>query len=214
MARFRLSGRNWENRAWTLAPCLVTLAKQIELLHPQPHITDGTVASKAHDKANPSSDHRPHPFKGPGIVRGLDAGETVEDDAWKMAEAVRLSKDPRVKYVLHERRMFSSYPVAGYPAFTWRPYSGPPHDTHVHFSTEPEYDQDTRAWKITGGADMGSWMKPGDPVEDVADMKAVHAWQGNDVLTNKDIDYVESDPKEIDWRAKYHVTKLLNVLMK
>lgn len=66
------------------------------------------------------------------------------------------------------------------------------------------------------------WTKPGDDVENVTDMKAVHAWQGNEVLTNADIDYVVGDPnnpadkvaREADWRWKYAVTKAVNVMMK
>ena len=61
---------------------------------------------------------------------------------------------------------------------------------------------------------MGNWAKPGDRVEDVEDMKSVHAWQGNEVLTNADIDYVVEATKEVDWRWKYAVTKAVNVMMK
>ena len=63
-----------------------------------------------------------------------------------------------------------------------------------------------------------NWKKPGDPVEDVVDIKAVHAWQGNEVLSNADIDYevgAKGSPEnEVDWRWKFSVTKLLNVIMK
>ena len=151
--RFRTSGKNWEARRWTLAPCLVELAEQIDALHPTSHPTDGTVAGKAHDKANPSSDHRPFPWsaKTGAVVRALDAGETVENDAFAIAEAIRLSRDPRIKYVLHEGRMYSSYPSGIYKPYTWRPYSGPPHITHVHFSTLAAFDNDTRPWTIKQG---------------------------------------------------------------
>lgn len=218
--RFRRSGTNWEGRRWTLVPCLVKLAEQIEALHPEKSPADGTVASKTHDANSPNSDHRPFPYKGPGEVRALDAGEVTEDDAFKIAEAIRMSRDPRVKYVLHESRMFSSYPMGPYQSFTWRPYYGPAHEQHMHISTEDEADNDVRPWAIQlGGTPVptptdGNWAKPGDPVIGVKDMKAVHAWQGSDVLTVKDIDYVAQDAAEVDWRAKFHVTKLLNVIMK
>lgn len=215
--RFRTSGTNWEGRPWSLAPSLVVLGNQISKLHPQGHGADGTVASRNHDKNNPSSDHRPKPITGRGIVRGLDAGENVEDDAFKMAESIRLSRDRRIKYVLHEGRIFSSY---GSEPYKWRKFSGAPHTSHVHFSTLPEYDGDTRLWVITQGGppDMGNWAKPGDEVEDVEDMKAVHKWQGNDVFTDKDIDYEVGEKgslvNEEDWRMKFSVTKVVNVMMK
>jgi hypothetical protein len=148
--RFRTGGQNWEGRQWTLVPGLVVLGQQISTLHPQAHATDGTVASKAHDAANPTSDHRPHPYSGPGRVRALDFGENTENDAFDVLESIRLSRDPRVKYVIHERRLFSSYPSGGIDPYTWRPYSGPaPHDNHGHISTLPEFDTDTRQWSIT-----------------------------------------------------------------
>lgn len=212
--RFRLLGKNWEGRTWTLAPSLVVLAQQIDALHPQGHPTDGTVAGKAHDAANPSSDHRPHPFKGPGVVRALDAGETTEDDAFKMAEAVRLSKDPRVKYVLHERRMFSSYPTAAHAAFTWRPYTGPPHDSHVHFSTLSEFDDNVGLWSIIqGGTDM-PWTNPGDDVENLADARAVNAYQGWGFWSQADFDYDENDPAQLDERHKVISARLIDWMMR
>ena len=64
------------------------------------------------------------------------------------------------------------------------------------------------------GGEMGNWKKPPDPVEDVEDMKAVHRWQGNEVLTDADIDYVVAATAEVDWRWKYAVTKVVNVMMK
>lgn len=151
--RFRTAGFNWEGRGWTLVPSLVVLGEQISAVHPKPHPADGTVASRAHDAANPTSDHRPYPYSGAGKVRALDFGETVEDDVYNIVESIRLSRDPRVRYVIHERRLFSSYPSGPYPPFTWRPYSGPaPHDDHGHISTLAEGDTDTRLWRI--GDDM------------------------------------------------------------
>lgn len=63
------------------------------------------------------------------------------------------------------------------------------------------------------GVDM-AWAKPGDKVETLNDVKAVHGWQGNDVMSNADIEYVEQDPALIDNRWKVIVARLLNVIMK
>ena len=214
--RFRTSGKNWESRQWVLAPCLVELAEQVDALHPTPHPTDGTVAGKAHDKANPSSDHRPFPWsaKTGAVVRALDAGETVENDAFAIAEAIRLSRDPRIKYVLHESRMYSSYPSGIYKPYTWRPYSGPPHDSHVHFSTLAAFDNDTRPWTIKqGGGDM-PWTKPGDEVENVADARAVNAYQGWGFWKQADFDYDENDPAQLDERFKVISARLIDWMMR
>lgn len=147
--RFRTSGLNREGRRWILVPSLVVLGEQISSLHPKGHGADGTVASKAHDAANPSSDHRPHPYSGAGRVRALDFGENKENDVFDVLESIRLSRDPRVMYVIHERRMFSSYVAGGVPPYTWRPYTGPaPHDNHGHVSTRSQSDNDTRPWQI------------------------------------------------------------------
>lgn len=153
--RFRRSGKNWEGRAWILVPSLGRLADEIEAKFPERHGADGTVASKGHDATNPSSDHRPHPTTGPGKVRALDAGENTENDAFLIAERIRTRRDPRIKYVIHERRLFSSYPKSPYPSYTWRPYSGAGHLSHVHVSTLSQYDNDTRPWGIADGVPPG-----------------------------------------------------------
>jgi hypothetical protein len=215
--RFRTSGRNWEGRQWQLADCLNTLGLQISQLHPKGHPADGTVASQGHDKQNPSSDHRPRPTSGPGMVRALDAGENVEDDAFWIAEAIRLSKDKRVKYVLHEKRIFSSY---GSQPFAWRSFDGAPHLTHFHISTLPEYDNDTSPWVITtGGAgvpDMANWywnQENPQPVDDVDDARAVNEYQGWSYWRQSDFDYDANDPKELDERNKVITARLIQELM-
>jgi hypothetical protein len=107
--------------------------------------TDGTVASKGHDQASPLSDHRPD-YR--GNVRAIDFGGPAEY-VDSTIEAIRLSKDLRVKYVIHDRRMFSSYPTPGYPPFTWRPYSGAsPHATHAHLSVLTATGEQTQPWSI------------------------------------------------------------------
>jgi N-acetylmuramoyl-L-alanine amidase len=63
------------------------------------------------------------------------------------------------------------------------------------------------------GVDM-AWEKPGDAVNTLADVKAVHAWQGNEVMKPADIDYVEVNPALIDNRWKVIVARLLGVIMK
>jgi hypothetical protein len=68
----------------------------------------------------------------------------------EIAEALRESEDSRVKYVIYNHRMFSSYPTSTVPAWTWRPYSGiNAHLSHMHVSIQCDASKDsTRQWPI------------------------------------------------------------------
>ena len=72
-------------------------------------------------------------------------------DMGKLTEKLREEKDSRIKYVIYNRRMYSSYPHDGVAPWTWRPYyKENPHIKHAHFSVEGEavaYD-DESVWKI------------------------------------------------------------------
>lgn len=155
--RFRRSGVNWEGRKWTLSGALDTLADQIEAEWPDSEGADGTVASKNHDATSPGSDHRPRPLTGAGIVRAIDIGGQEEVD--DLVEAIRLSRDIRVRYVIRYGRIFSSYLQGSRPAWQWGEYSGSnPHKTHAHVSVLPGADRDTRLWEI-GDTDMALLTK-------------------------------------------------------
>ena len=157
--RFRLSGTGWK-----VAPSLARLLIQVDEEWPARHAADGTLGNAAH--SNRISDHNPDLL---GIVRAGDVGEVTEDDAFALAEAVRLSRDVRVKYVIHERRMYSYYEKNGVPPFTWREYTGSNgHWSHVHFSTRDIYDNDTRPWSI-GGDNMGFSAEEVEVLKDLVD---------------------------------------------
>jgi hypothetical protein len=156
MARFRRSGTNWEGRAWKTSPALNSLMDEIEEAYPERHSGDGTVASKNHDAISPVSDPRPYPYTGPGVVNAVDAGETVENDGWALAEAIRSSRDPRVRYVQHEGSIFSSYSTATRRAWEWGPVGGNPHVDHVHVSVLRDKQNDGRLWNLGLGDDMAS----------------------------------------------------------
>ncbi len=153
--RFRLTGKNWEGRTFFTCRAISKLATQIDEDVDYRYVTDGTVASKGHDAASPGSDHRPKPTKAsPGIVRAIDAGGTTKWLA-ETTEALRLSKDRRIKYVIHNGRIFTYYERYGIPPFTWRPYPGSPHKAHFHLSVREKYERDQSDWNIkTGDDDM------------------------------------------------------------
>lgn len=133
-------------RPWQVPPSLLRLLFQVNEAYPLPHPTDGTVAGRGHYLNSPKSDHTPDLN---GWVRAADIGEVVENDAFAVAEAVRLSRDPRIKYVIHELRMYSSYNHPNGLPYTWRPYSGSnPHKNHAHFSVYRINQNDITEWNI------------------------------------------------------------------
>ncbi|UCD24740.1 MAG: hypothetical protein JSW51_02145 [Gemmatimonadota bacterium] len=146
---FRYEGVNWEGRDWQTVPAVTTLGMQIEEVRPQSYPQDGTVASRLHDQVSPTSDHRPD---SEGDVFAIDVGG---EEGWRIGtvEALRLSKDERIRYLIHQGRIFSNYPKGGVPAFEWRPYSGAsPHEHHFHVSVDEAHGDDRSSWHIKGAS--------------------------------------------------------------
>lgn len=162
---------------WRLARSLDTLRAQINALSPnRSKISDGTIGDAAH--ASRSSDHNPWVKDGKmGIVTALDI--TDDDahgvDSTKIAEILRMSRDPRIKYIIADGRIANAKPVTKkgktYPAWEWSPYTGKnSHHHHVHFSVQPTkalYD-DTSPWaldlKIAPGKVAKPVTRPANPV--------------------------------------------------
>ena len=90
-------------------------------------------------------------------MRALDIGETVENQGELLAEQLRQSRDPRLRYVIHEGRLFSSYNHRDAPAWMWRRYRGRNfHANHVHVSVLAAADRNGRRWEIELGGDLAS----------------------------------------------------------
>lgn len=153
--------------AWRLAKSLETLRKQINDAAPtRSKASDGTVGDDAH--ASRSSDHNPWVKDGPvGVVTALDITHDPRSgvDCAAIAEALRASDDPRLKYIIWNRRIWTPTKSA-----QWRVYSGVnPHDRHVHVSvvsTKARYD-DVRPW-AWGAA------KPNIAADVVEDLPLIH----------------------------------------
>lgn len=130
--------------------CQAVLTQANELVPHRRTTSDGICASPKHTAVNPGSDHEPHIIlNGKGYATAVDLSDDkaggMDADAW--AEHLRTTRDRRVKYVICNRRMFSSYPARGYPAWAWRPYTGTnPHETHTHLSILPAGVFDTAPW--------------------------------------------------------------------
>ncbi len=157
--RWRLEGSvtydDGVRRDWQVVPSLTTLLLQANKEWPVSHPSDGTAAGQGHFTSNPKSDHTPDKE---GDVRAGDIGEVTEDDARELAEAIRLSIDLRIKYVIHEREIFFG---AGYEhlgdrvPYQWYPYTGTNgHWSHIHLSVLKSNQNDNRPWTITEGEEM------------------------------------------------------------
>lgn len=144
MSRFRYSGSGWR----TAAP-ITALGLEIEAEWPARHPADGTVASSGHAKY-PQSDHGIAPND---RVRAIDIGVTSNQGV-TLSELLRESRDDRIRYVIHDRRIFfgPKYEnLRGRIPYTWFAYSGSnPHTGHVHVSTArlSSVDVDGRRWNL------------------------------------------------------------------
>jgi endonuclease G, mitochondrial len=139
---------------WRIAKSLETLRGQINAMAPnRSKASDGGIGNAEHAARN--SDHNPwvdlRNNKGVVTARDFTHDPAGGCDAGALAEKIRESRDPRVKYIIWMRRIANSSPIGGEPAWAWRPYSGKnPHNHHVHISVLPDiskYDSED-PWTI------------------------------------------------------------------
>lgn len=103
--------------------------------------SDGICASPQHHQQNPNSDHETG-----------DAWDLTHDpdhgcDVDLMFFRIVRRRDPRVKYLIRNRKILRSYDKPGIPAWTWSNYTGPnPHIKHGHCSILPGARHDTSPW--------------------------------------------------------------------
>ncbi len=138
---------------WRVAKSLEVLRDQMNAAHRRRRKeNDGTIGDAAHQAR--TSDHNPWVRDGAvGVVTALDITHDPAHgvDTYAMAETLRLNRDRRIKYVISNRRIFSSQ----VHAWEWWPYAGPnPHDGHVHISVLSDkalYD-DRTPWNLRRAA--------------------------------------------------------------
>src|SRR5262245_8735861 len=135
-----------------LAKSLITLVNQIDAEFPARHTScDGTIGDHSHQTRR--SDHNPD---AEGVVRALDITHDPAHsvDTYKLAENLRIARDPRIKYVISNHRIFGDEGYASrnnVSAWTWSRYRGQhPHDMHMHVSVNRNdaLADDTRPWVI------------------------------------------------------------------
>lgn len=168
--------------AWRLAKSLNVYRGQIDGAWPaRNRASDGTIGDEAHRASD--SDHNPRLITGLGATPVVTAADITHDPAHgcnfgAIAEALRASRDRRIKYVIYHERMFSSYHTSRHPAWSWRPYAGDnPHTRHGHLSVLANHLADDGApWQI-GDLPM--------PLMDDSDFRAL-AWRVEGLLTQRD----------------------------
>ncbi len=136
--------------AWREALSLTVLLDEVNKRWPTRNKdSDGEIGDEAHQER--TSDHnawitdRP----GPNVVSAIDITHDPKSgcDSYALAELLKANRDPRIKYLISNRKICSS----AVSPWQWRPYYGAnPHDHHVHISVLPnkaKYD-DTSTWHI------------------------------------------------------------------
>lgn len=129
--------------AWHLAKSLESLRTRINTLAPRRSTkSDGTVGDLAHSARK--SDHNPDEN---GTVMAMDITHDPANgcDGKVLAESLRQSRDPRIKYVIWDQRIFSST----VQPWKWRPYNGTnPHSKHVHVSVAGPAADKPGTWNV------------------------------------------------------------------
>jgi hypothetical protein len=176
--------------SWRTAKALLQLRREANAYRPgRSTVSDGTIGDADHQTR--TSDHNPWvPPPAGGVVTAMDITDDAGTLTKELAEILRAGRDPRIKYVIGERRMFSSYPTSSAPAWTWRPYSGAnAHTSHMHVSVQPQPDlfDSTAPWGIaeaTGSLEEDA-MRQGDSGATVrAWQTRLTEWAGIDVATD------------------------------
>lgn len=158
-----------------LAKSLDKLRTQVSEAYPaRATDSDGWVASAAHHQQNPSSDHE---ADSRGVVHAVDFTHDPAHgfDSYAFADFLLQQRDPRIKYVISNRRIGGDEGYAkrnNRKAWTWYPYNGSnPHTGHVHVSCNRETEDDDRDWLlpiksiddfVAGGEGKGSWYSQFD----------------------------------------------------
>jgi hypothetical protein len=136
------------------------IAKSLEKLRAQinatfPHrskLSDGWIGDPSHQSTN--SDHNPHIIEAKWrVVSALDITNDPAHgcEANKIAKALIAGRDARIKYVISNGRIASSFVSGKNAPWAWRAYTGKnKHDHHFHISVRAQksmYDSE-HAWKF------------------------------------------------------------------
>jgi hypothetical protein len=155
-----VSARPWRTARALGAPGGEGLLGEVNARAPnRSKASDGSIGDAAH--ARTRSDHNPCGCCGVVCARDFthDPGGGFDADAFAewLRGRVLAGEEPRLRYVIWNRRIFSGLGQKAAPGI-WRPYEGTnPHTHHVHVSVRhgPECYDDRRPW--------GWWPPPAPP---------------------------------------------------
>lgn len=160
---------------WRVGNALNKLLAQFDAQWPgRSKASDGSIGDAAHqDEGACGSQHNSCCIKLSGIwiIRARDFTHDPASgaDMGRVSEAMRLARDPRVRYIIFNRRITG--PSYGWE---WRAYSGSnPHDKHMHVSVWDDAARfdNTADWSFVArasvstqeGDDMIVQVRNGDP---------------------------------------------------
>lgn len=141
---------------WRVANSLNQLLAQANAFAPnRAKGADGSIGDAAHQAEACASQHNSCcvKFNGIWIIRARDFTHDPAGgfDSYAFAEQLRLSRDPRIRYIISNHRITSAS-----RNWLWEPYSGSdPHTNHAHVSVWDDparFDDTSRAWRITAPA--------------------------------------------------------------
>lgn len=138
---------------WRVAKSLLKLKEQIDKKYPNRRTdSDGGIGNAEH--ASRSSDHNPwvKDSKGQPVVTAFDFTNDPAHgmSSQVMAQALLDSRDPRIKYVISNKKIASG--SAGPKPWEWRKYTGKnAHDHHFHISVKADQDSfdNDKAWDLS-----------------------------------------------------------------
>src|SRR6185369_17583336 len=142
--------------SWRVARSLEVLRNQINAMAPdRDKSSDGTIGDERHQATK--SEHNPDAN---GVVRAMDISHDPAHgvNARKIAEALIISRDPRILYVISNGEIASSQTAP----WQWRKYSGSNghfHHFHISVVSQPSLYDSLRPWALDGGAPSGEKMK-------------------------------------------------------
>jgi hypothetical protein len=148
-------------QSWRVVNSLNKLNEQIRAYAPRaaPPATDanswGSIADNVHSV---SSDHYPHYYDALGstavvCARDFPHAPSLGLDGHVVTEHMRQARDPRVQYIICDRRITG----VNY-GWQWNTYTGSdPHDTHFHVSSVHTAIADSTAtWSLPGGGGVAA----------------------------------------------------------
>ena len=140
-------------KPFRIAKSLDKLRSQVNQKFPgRDKANDGWIGDASHQSTN--SDHNPHIVE--PKFRVVSALDITNDPAHgcganAIAKSLIASKDARIKYVISNGRIASSFTAGNNAPWAWRVYTGKnKHDHHFHVSVRAQkslYDSEL-AWKF------------------------------------------------------------------